>query len=43
MEMKRLGFIGGGVMASALIEGILRAGLLTSEKLIASDPAQATR
>jgi pyrroline-5-carboxylate reductase len=37
MLKKRIGFIGGGKMGEALINGILRAGLSTSEKIMVSD------
>jgi pyrroline-5-carboxylate reductase len=37
MLKKRIGFIGGGKMGEALINGILRAGLSTSDKIMVSD------
>lgn len=33
-----IGFIGGGRMAEALIQGIIKAGLFGSEKIVAADP-----
>jgi pyrroline-5-carboxylate reductase len=36
--MQRLGFIGSGVMASALIGGLTRTGLFSCDRIIASDP-----
>lgn len=35
--LPRLGFLGGGKMATALIQGLLRAGLATPERILASD------
>lgn len=35
--LPRLGFLGGGKMATALIQGLLRAGLATPERVTASD------
>ena len=43
MENLKLGFLGGGVMASALINGILKSGLLSPDKIIASDPTITSR
>jgi len=42
MELK-IGFIGGGQMAEALIKGLLDKGIATKEDLCASDPSQARR
>jgi pyrroline-5-carboxylate reductase len=39
--MKKIGFVGAGNMAGALIKGLLRAGQCKPEDLIASDPADA--
>jgi pyrroline-5-carboxylate reductase len=39
----RIGFLGAGKMALALARGIVKAGLLRSENLIASDPVEAAR
>jgi pyrroline-5-carboxylate reductase len=36
MESVRIGFIGSGVMATALIRGIIQSGLVTPDKMIAS-------
>ncbi|HMP03220.1 MAG TPA: pyrroline-5-carboxylate reductase [Gemmatales bacterium] len=33
----RLGFVGGGRMATAMIQGLLRAGVTTAERIVASD------
>jgi pyrroline-5-carboxylate reductase len=38
-----IGFLGAGKMATALAKGIIRAGLLTANEVIASDPAEAAR
>src|SRR5580765_8371798 len=38
-----IGFLGAGKMASALAKGFIRAGLVTPERLIASDPIEAAR
>ena len=43
MELVRVGFLGAGVMASALIDGIIRAGIVTPDRIIASDPLGASR
>lgn len=40
---KRFGFIGAGKMATALIKGILRAGLASPDNVIASDVVEAAR
>jgi pyrroline-5-carboxylate reductase len=41
--MKDLGFIGAGRMATALARGCVSAGLLSADKVLASDPAEASR
>jgi pyrroline-5-carboxylate reductase len=41
--LPRLGFIGSGVMASALISGLTRSGLFTADRIIASDPFASSR
>lgn len=38
-----IGFLGSGKMATALAKGFLQAGLVTSERLLASDPAELAR
>ena len=38
-----IGFLGAGRMATALAQGFLRAGLVTAEAIIASDPSEAAR
>jgi pyrroline-5-carboxylate reductase len=38
-----IGFLGAGKMASALAKGFIRAGLVTADRLIASDPIGAAR
>jgi len=43
MEIVRIGFLGAGVMASALIDGIIKAGLIPPARIIASDPTAASR
>lgn len=43
MVERHIGFIGAGQMATALSQGLLRAGLTTPEKLIASDPVHEAR
>ena len=43
MDICRLGFLGAGVMASALIDGLLRAGVISCDRLMASDPLKDTR
>jgi len=43
MEMIRIGFLGAGVMASALIDGMLRAGTISADRIIASDPYSLSR
>ncbi|MGC8735460.1 MAG: pyrroline-5-carboxylate reductase [Dissulfurimicrobium sp.] len=40
---KGIGFIGGGQMAEALIKGLISAGFVSKEKVIASDPAVGRR
>lgn len=37
MLKEKIGFIGGGKMGEALINGILRAGLSSSDKIMVSD------
>lgn len=39
----RLGFIGAGKMATALAKGCVRAGLVSADNLLASDPVEAAR
>ena len=39
----KIGFIGAGKMASALAKGFVRAGVVSAEKVIASDPQSAAR
>ena len=34
----KLGFIGGGRMGEALIQGLLKSGLITAEDILATDP-----
>ncbi len=41
--MGKIGFVGGGLMAEALIKGILQAGLVSADRLMAADPAAARR
>ncbi len=41
--MPRWGFIGSGKMATALVKGMLRAGIATAESICASDPLPAAR
>jgi pyrroline-5-carboxylate reductase len=41
--MARWGFIGSGKMATALIHGMIRAGIATAEAIHASDPIEAAR
>jgi pyrroline-5-carboxylate reductase len=36
----KIGFLGGGQMAEALIKGIIQAGLVGAEKIVAVDPAE---
>ena len=38
-----IGFLGAGKMASALAKGFIRAGLVTAEDILASDPVDAAR
>ena len=40
---RRIGFIGAGMMAEALISGALRAGLVPADRIIASDVSEARR
>ena len=42
-HMPRWGFIGSGKMATALVKGMLRAGIATAESISASDPLPAAR
>ena len=35
----KLGFIGGGQMAEALVRGVLQAGLVTAERIVVADPS----
>lgn len=35
----KLGFIGGGQMAEALVRGVLKAGLMTAEQIVVTDPS----
>jgi pyrroline-5-carboxylate reductase len=42
-QLPRLGIIGGGKMATALIQGLLQAGLTTKDRLLASEPVPAAR
>jgi pyrroline-5-carboxylate reductase len=39
----RIGFLGAGKMATALAKGFVKAGLLTADQMIASDPVEAAR
>jgi pyrroline-5-carboxylate reductase len=39
----RIGFLGTGKMASALAQGILRAGLVTAQQVMGSDPIESAR
>jgi len=43
MEIRRLGFIGAGQMAEALIKGILAKGLLDASQIVASEPSAQRR
>ena len=43
VQTPRWGFIGSGRMASALINGMIRAGVATPDRIVASDPQAATR
>lgn len=43
MEGIKIGFVGGGVMASALIAGILKAELVPPSSIIVAEPFQASR
>jgi pyrroline-5-carboxylate reductase len=42
-EKLTIGFLGAGKMATALARGFMRAGLVTSRQIIASDPSKAAR
>ena len=42
-KMQRWGFIGSGKMATAMVKGMLRAGIATPESISASDPLPAAR
>lgn len=37
MENRKIGFIGAGKMGSALMQGIIKAGIVNSENISASD------
>ncbi|MDH5298301.1 MAG: pyrroline-5-carboxylate reductase [Desulfobulbaceae bacterium] len=39
----KIGFVGGGLMAEALIKGILQAGLVGADQIMAADPAESRR
>ena len=39
----KLGFIGGGRMGEALIQGILKSGIITASDILVSDPVAARR
>ncbi|MDO4556996.1 MAG: NAD(P)-binding domain-containing protein, partial [Lachnospiraceae bacterium] len=41
--MKKIGFIGSGNMASAIMGGIIKKGVFTPEQIIASDLSEAAR
>jgi pyrroline-5-carboxylate reductase len=41
--MTKIGFVGGGQMAEALIKGISKAGLYSAAQIFAADPAEARR
>lgn len=41
--MKRFGFIGAGKMATALVRGMLRAGVARDDAIVASDPLEGAR
>jgi pyrroline-5-carboxylate reductase len=43
LEDRTIGFIGAGNMAEAMVRGLLEAGLVTADRLIASDIAEARR
>src|SRR6185369_12133799 len=43
MEQVTVGFLGAGKMASALASGLVRAGITTKEKIIASDVSALAR
>jgi pyrroline-5-carboxylate reductase len=40
---RRLGFVGAGNMAEAMVRGVLRSGLVAPERIIASDPSEERR
>lgn len=40
---EKIGFVGGGRMAEALIRGILRAGLVGADQIVAADPSKERR
>jgi pyrroline-5-carboxylate reductase len=39
----KIGFLGAGVMANALINGIIQSGLVTADRIMASDPFSSSR
>ncbi|HIJ79094.1 MAG: pyrroline-5-carboxylate reductase [Desulfobulbaceae bacterium] len=39
----KLGFVGGGLMAEALIKGVLQAGLVGADQIVVADPSEARR
>jgi pyrroline-5-carboxylate reductase len=43
MEGVKIGFLGAGVMANALINGIIQSGLVTADRIMASDPFSSSR
>jgi pyrroline-5-carboxylate reductase len=43
MRTERIGFLGAGQMATALAQGLVKAGLVSPERLAASDPAEDAR
>ena len=43
MQAKRIGWIGAGQMATALAQGVLRAGEASADAMIAADPVEAAR
>jgi pyrroline-5-carboxylate reductase len=43
MLTERIGFIGAGQMATALAQGFAKAGLVSAEKILASDPVEEAR
>ena len=40
---ENIGFVGGGLMAEALIKGIIQAGVVPADRVMAADPAEARR